>query len=566
MVLYDGEKLCINVNKKNYKSLLKIAETDDCCEYYHNANVFSFSPTRRIANELYKLDSNFTDDAKIFLKEKKTKSENEMKDDDFEKLYPFQKEGVKQLLSSDKNFLLADEMGLGKSVQGAMYLKLKKDSLPALIICPASLKLNWAREIENWTGYKTYVINGKNPEYLSEEFIKKYPVWIINYDILGSENKEERENELKRKKYCKEHGIPYKKKTIKVSGWCDEINRHNFKTIIADEIQYIAEPETIRSRGVRQICDNDSKKIFLSGTPYETKTSQFFTCLNILNKKLFPNEWEFKMRYCNPVKTFFGWQFNGLSNAEELHEKISTLMIRRLKKDVLTELPPKQRIVVPMQISDYDRKLYDEVDRELQEALENKETNALVKLSALKQASFQAKSKSIIQWIKDYLEINNKLVVFVYHKATFDLLTKEFEKICVGINGGTPNNQRQENVDKFQKDNKIKLFIGQIKACNAGLTLTASSATCFVEFGSTCVQHEQAEDRVHRIGQEADCVMAYYLVIDDSIDVDCMNTLNVRNADIKKVMNNQDGNVMFDAESDMSRNIIKEYKKRKNIK
>ena len=306
MVLYDGEKLCINVNKKNYKSLLKIAETDDCCEYYHNANVFSFSPTRRIANELYKLDSNFTDDAKIFLKETKTKSENEMKDDNFEKLYPFQKDGVKQLLSSDNNFLLADEMGLGKSVQGAMYLKLKKDSLPALIICPASLKLNWAREIENWTGYKTYVINGKNPEYLSEEFIKKYPVWIINYDILGSENKEERENELKRKKYCKEHGIPYKKKTIKVSGWCDEINRHDFKTIIADEIQYIAEPETIRSRGVRQICDNDSKKIFLSGTPYETKTSQFFTCLNILNKKLFPNEWAFKMRYCNPVKTFFG--------------------------------------------------------------------------------------------------------------------------------------------------------------------------------------------------------------------------------------------------------------------
>ena len=146
MVLYDGEKLCINVNKKNYKSLLKIAETDDCCEYYHNANVFSFSPTRRIANELYKLDSNFTDDAKIFLKEKKTKSENEMKDDNFEKLYPFQKEGVKQLLSSDNNFLLADEMGLGKSVQGAMYLKLKKDSLPALIICPASLKLNWARD------------------------------------------------------------------------------------------------------------------------------------------------------------------------------------------------------------------------------------------------------------------------------------------------------------------------------------------------------------------------------------------------------------------------------------
>ena len=483
----------------------------------------------------------------------------------FSKLYPFQQEGVKKLLLNDRNFLLADEMGLGKSVQAAMYLKLKDDSLPALIICPASLKLNWSREIEHWAGYRTYIINGKNPEYLSDDFVKKYPVWVINYDILGSENKKEKENELKRKKYCKENGIPYKKKTIKVNGWCDEINRHNFKTIIADEIQYIAEPETIRSRGVKQICDNDSKKIFLSGTPYETKTSQFFTCLNILNKKLFPNEWKFKMRYCNPVKTFFGWQFNGLSNAEELHQKISTLMIRRLKKDVLKELPPKQRIVVPMQISESDRKLYDEADRELEEAISSGEKLPLLKVSALRQAIFQAKSKSIIQWIKDYLTVNGKLVVFVYHKKAFDLLTNEFEKICVGINGATPNNQRQVNVDKFQNDDKIKLFVGQIKACNAGLTLTASSATCFVEFGSTPSMHEQAEDRVHRIGQEADCVMAYYLVIDDSVDIDCMNTLNIRNTDIKKVMDNQDGDIMFDSESNMNRNIIEEYKRRKNI-
>lgn len=484
----------------------------------------------------------------------------------FSKLYHFQQEGVKKLLLNDRNFLLADEMGLGKSVQAAMYLKLKDDSLPALIVCPASLKLNWSREIEHWAGYRTYIINGKNPEYLSDDFVRKYPVWVINYDILAMENKEEKENELKRRKYCKEHGIPYEKKMIKVSGWCDEINRHNFKTIIADEIQYIAEPETIRSRGVKQICDNDSKKIFLSGTPYETKTSQFFTCLNILNKKLFPNEWSFKMRYCNPVKTFFGWQFNGLSNAEELHQKISTLMIRRLKKDVLKELPPKQRIVVPMQISESDRKLYDEADRELEETISSGEKLPLLKVSALRQASFQAKSKSIIQWINDYLTINDKLVVFVYHRKAFDLLTNEFEKICVGINGATPNNQRQVNVDKFQKDDRIKLFIGQIKACNAGLTLTASSATCFVEFGSTPSMHEQAEDRVHRIGQEADCVMAYYLVIDDSVDIDCMNTLNIRNADIKKVMDNQDGNIMFDSEGNMNLNIIKEYKRRKNIK
>lgn len=563
MVIYDGEYLCVNVNRKNHKQILKLAETNKF-EYLSDVGIICFPPTKNIAKYLFDIGCDFDESAKIFITNNK-QNEIKINDSNFDKLYDFQKEGVKTLLSSDKNYLLADEMGLGKSVQGAMYLKLKQDSLPALIICPASLKLNWSREIENWTGYKTYVINGKNPECLSEDFIEKYPVWIINYDILGSEDKQEKQAEENRRKYCKQHGIPYKKKIIKVKGWVDEINKHNFKTIIADEIQYIAEPETIRSRGVKQICSNNSKKIFLSGTPYETRTNQFFTCLNILNPKLFPNEWAFKMRYCNPKKTYFGWQFNGLSNGEELHDKISTLMIRRLKKDVLKQLPPKQRMIIPMEISESDRKLYEQADRELQQAIENKETNSLVKLSALKQVSFQAKSKAIIQWIKEYLEVNDKLVVFVYHKKAFDLLIKEFEKISVGINGATPNNERQINVDKFQKDKNIKLFIGQIKACNAGLTLTASSATCFVEFGSTCVMHEQAEDRVHRIGQESDCVFAYYLIIEDSIDIDCMNTLNDRNSNIKKVLNNQDNELMFDSNEDMNQDVLIRYKKRKNI-
>ena len=261
-------------------------------------------------------------------------------------------------------------------------MKLKQDSLPAVIVCPASLKLNWSREIEKWTGVKTYIIEGRTPETLSQEFVKKYPVWIINYDILGVENKEEKLKETERKKYCKENGLYYKPKKLDVYGWVDEINRHNFNTIICDEVQYIAESDTIRSRGVQKICKTKAKKIFLSGTPYETKTSQFFTALNILNPKLFPNEWQFKMRYCNPVKTFFGWQFNGLSNGQELHEKISTLMIRRLKKDVLTQLPPKQRIIIPMQVSDSERKIYEQADKELQEAIENKETNALARRSA----------------------------------------------------------------------------------------------------------------------------------------------------------------------------------------
>lgn len=267
------------------------------------------------------------------------------------------------------------------------------------------------------------------------------------------------------------------------------------------------------------------------------------------------------MRYCDPVKTRFGWQFNGLTNGEELHNRISTFMIRRFKKDVLSQLPPKQRIVVPMQVSEVERGIYDAVDEEFTEALERGESNALVKISQLKRASFEAKKKAVLQWVNDWFVVEDKLVLFVYHKDAFDFFMESFKGLCVGINGETDISQRQKNIDRFQNDKGVKLFVGQIKACGAGITLTASRATAFVEFGQTVVQHEQAEDRVHRIGQEADSVQAFYLILDDSIDNSIMDILNAHNKGIKQVLNGE-------AEADMFGNldakaILKKIKEKK---
>lgn len=564
MVIFDGEKICVQVKKSNYKKLLEIAELDENYEYISNENIFCFSPTKKIARMIYEVDKSFDESANIFIQDNSVVKKyltTEIKDEDFEKLYPFQKETVQTFLSNNKNYLLSDEQGLGKTVQGSMYLKLNPDSLPALIVCPATLKVNWSDEVEKWAGLRTYIIQGKNPEYLSEEFVKKYPVWIINYDILGFEDKKEREIENERKKYCKENGLYYKAKNLEVYGWVDEINRHNFKTIICDEVQYISEPDTLRSRGVQKICKGNSRKIFMSGTPYETRTSQFFTALNILNKKMFPSRWQYLMRYCNPKKTFFGWQFNGLSNGEELHQKISTLMIRRLKKDVLTQLPPKQRIVVPMEVPDTEYKKYKKAEQELDDAIANGEKNALTKLSELKQVCVNCKFNSCISWIDDYIESGNKLVVFVYHTVVFETLMTKYKKIAVGINGSTPNNERQNNVKKFQNDEKIKLFIGNISACCTGLTLTRANAVCFIEFGRSYPQMVQAEDRIHRISQTADSVFAYYLIMKNGIDEIIMETINERSKGINKVMDNLD-NSMFNETDDLSKDILKKFKER----
>ena len=560
MVFYDGEKLCVQLTKgSNYKKVLQIAKQYDS-EYLSDVGIFVFPPIKRIAFALEEAGYSFDDSAKIFLKKREIKIPDT--------LFEFQKEGVKKMLSMETNILLADEMGLGKTVQGAVYLALKRNSVPALIVCPASLKMNWCREIEKWTHYKTYIIDGRNPQYLTKEFIDKYPVWIINYDILGVENKKEKEEEMERRKRAKAMGYPCRKKQVKVDGWCDELIKHNFQTIICDEVQYIAEPETIRARAILQISKalQNSKKLFISGTPYETKTSQFFTCLSILDPLNFNNRYKFLMRYCDPVKTFFGWKFDGLSNAEELHEKISRFMIRRLKKDVLTQLPPKIRAVVPMQVSAQERKLYDEVDWQFEQDIISgaKDKKAQIgHIAHLKQASYKAKEKAVIKWIKDYLTFQNKkLVVFIYHHATYDALMKEFGYCSVGLTGATPPSERQNVVDRFQNDEKVYLFIGQIKASGVGLTLTKASATCFVEFGSTFPQHCQAEDRVHRIGQTADSVMAYYLILPDSIEESIMQNINRRGQDIEQVMNGENEGEFF---NNWQENILQDWKKKRGI-
>lgn len=567
-VFYDGEFLCVQLSRNvDYNVVLEIAKESPYSQYIPSVGIYCLPPTKRNARLLYEAGYPFDETAKPFVQTCEDRRES-VSSPIPKELYPFQKEGVETLLSNDRNYLLADEMGLGKTVQVLTYLNLNPKSLPAVVVCPASLKLNWGKEVEKWVGVAPYVLYGRTPEHLSEEFVQKHPVWIINYDILGVEDAQEKAVEAERRKVCEETGAPYRKRKLRVHGWCDEISRHGFKTIVCDEVQNIAEEETLRSRGVSQICEGDSRKIFLSGTPYETRTSQFFTCLHILDRRLFPNKWRFLMTYCNPKKTFFGWQFQGLSNGEQLHQMISPLMIRRLKKDVLTQLPPKNRIVVPMDVTSKERRVYDQCDMELQQAVDNHETNALTKLAKLKQASFEAKKSAIIQWIKDYLEVNDKLVVFVYHKAAFHALMDEFSKFAVGINGETAVADRQKAVDSFQLNKKTKLFVGQIKSCNAGLTLTAANATCFVEFGTTCVMHEQAEDRVHRISQTADSVFAYYLILDNSIDNVIMDVLNSRNADMKKVLNNESNDELFKREDDFNDIILSKYveRRRKTLK
>ena len=544
--IWDGEKIVLDKSRVNLEQLQKVIDK------YHGVEMpnfgYCFDRTVDLVLELIAVDGVVIDESfkKIVEVSKKVQQKrlNEIESLDLpECMYPFQKQSVAQMLKMNGNILLSSDMGTGKSLMSIMYLRKHGNSFPAVVVCPALLKLNWQMEFEKWCpDVKTYVINGRESymsPYVVEE-AKDVDVTIINYDILGKENKELAEKEKERIKIAKENGWKYRKAFIPTSGWVDVYNDViKPKLVICDECQYIESSKAIRTRAVIQITKNDkTKKLFLSGTPFETRVAQFYNACHILAPDMFPDEYKFLYRYCDPKYNGFGWQFKGVSNLEELRHKLSFFMIRHRKEDVLSQLPKKQKIPIYFEMEKKFRKHYDDMETELTTKKDG--ISVLSYLAEMKKALLEVKKDLVVEYLKDMLDIENKIVVFTYHTEMYNYLMEKFKGISVGINGSVAALKRQDAVNQFQKNEKIKLFVGQVQAASVGLTLTASHTVVFTEWGNTVAQMAQAEDRICRIGQEADRCVIYYLVIKDTIDEAPLSTLNNHAGDINAVMNGTD--------------------------
>lgn len=413
-----------------------------------------------------------------------------------EKFYPFQIEGVKFLEARKGNGIIGDDMGLGKTAQALGYLKLHPEIRPTLIVCPATLKLNWRREIRLWMdrGERVDILYGmKELEGLS----RNPNIMIINYDILKA--------------------------------WLWKLLGLKIKVIIGDECQQISN-RTHRTSAFVELAEDIPHRIFLSGTPIRNKPAEFFTVLNLVNPIIFPNRWKYLHRFCDPEHDGYSWVFNGITNEKELRYKIRPLMIRREKKEVLKDLPEKVKIVIPLEPSKVEMEAYENANREFREWVKtcSKKSEKLEiknEIEHLKQLAYLAKRNQVIQWIKDYLVTGEKLLVFAYHKKAIKDLYSQFSGCAVILTGETPLPERQRNIDSFQTDDKVRLFIGQIQAAGIGINLTAASAAAFVEFAWSPADHEQASDRLHRIGQEAETVFAYYLIANGTIENDIVDLL-----------------------------------------
>lgn len=531
---YNGQLLIIRfqtANQPEFFSLLNNIKTKVTGRVYvPGSSLWTAPPTPKNIETLKNLGFQFLNGDLLECPEGRPPDESwkklKMDFPRFKDFFPFQQDGVRFFEYRHGIALNGDDMGLGKTIQAIGYLALHPELRPAVVVCPATLKLNWRNEILNWLGERSQVLYGKKPDYL-----KKVPIYIINYDILCHENEEEKKAEAERKKDCARRNVDYRKKKLTLAGWIDLLEEVRPKAMIVDECQMLADPDTLRSRGVIRLSKTvQDCKLYLSGTPIRAYPIEFWTVLHNLDPVTFSNQYAYKNRFCNPKHNGFGWVYKGITNEEELRRLIQPLMIRRMKTEVLTDLPPKIRSVVPLECDDVELHAYQNAADEFKEWVKDNLSKTIEQqqhIEWLKQLAYLAKRNAAISWVRDFLSSGQKLIVFAYHTKALDDLEHEFKDVCVRIDGGTSVPNRQKAVEKFQGKDECRLFLGQIIAAGVGITLTASSAVAFVEFGWTPADHDQAEDRANRIGQKF-CVNCYYLVAEGTVEKDNVVLLELK--------------------------------------
>ena len=413
---------------------------------------------------------------------------------DFEKYshrMPFehQKEAIIKLLENNK-FILADDMGLGKT-SAAIVASIEAKPNKTLVICPASLKQNWKREIENYTDKPIYICEGKKYED-SANYV------IINYDIMKNF-----------------HSLKSKEETI--------IQKSKFDLVIIDESHYIKSPQASRTKLINDICKDINKIWLLTGTPLTSRPIDYFNLLSLVDSPVSRNWMAYVKRYCAGYQFTVGmnkvWNVNGASNLDELRERTSPLLLRRLKENVL-DLPEK--IITPVYLT-LKSKEYENVMGEYFDWVKNnpKESKSLsvqfTKLMKVRQIIADEKVKNTIELIQNTLEQERKVIVFSNFTGSLNKIYEHFKKNAVKLDGSSTTKQRQDSVDKFQNEDKIKVFVGNIKAAGVGITLTSGDVVIFNDLSFVPADHSQAEDRAYRIGQK-NSVSVLYPIFENTIE------------------------------------------------
>jgi superfamily II DNA or RNA helicase len=403
-------------------------------------------------------------------------------------LKPFQRAGVSYLLAQRRAFL-ADEQGLGKTIEALATLE-AAEAYPALVVCPASLKLNWLREIQRWLPHRSARMLAGNG---AGAPVAPADMTIVNYDILA--------------------------------GRAAQLCALGPLALVLDESHYCKNASAKRTQAVQRLAatvPRDGLVLALTGTPVVNRPAELISQLRILGRLA---------DFGSGVK--FGERFRGPDAYLRLHWHLrARCFVRRCKADVLPQLPAKTRAVVPVELdneAEYRLAERDVVAWLQSQPLNLRELDAkvaaalraerLVRLNALKLLAARGKLRAALAWIHDFCSSGERLVVFAHHREIQRALLERFPR-ALHILGEDSHRARDAAVQAFQShadDAEHQLIVCSIEVAGQGLTLTRSSNVVFLELDWTPAKHDQAEDRCHRIGQQ-DAVNVSYLLAAGTID------------------------------------------------
>ena len=474
---------------------------------------------------------------------------NSMPKNLYSKLYRFQKQGIAFGIGKYARLLIADEMGVGKTVQAIGLSSFYINEWPVLVICPSSLKFAWRDEVSTWLNEILSLKDVQVIKKTKDEFKENKKYYIISYDL-----------------------------SVRM---IEKIIEKNFQFIIADEAHYLKNRLAKRTTLLTPILQKAKRVVLLTGTPIMAKPMEIFPLLHILRPDHFKSFVEFGARYCDPKKNFGSFtDYSGSSNTKELNAILNKfIMIRRLKKDVLSELPPKKRQKIEISTdkkiikvlkdlmekstAKFEKLLGTQLDMEtlginIEDLKGDNEKNNNIENSDQKDNSTDNESivnkfnkaymltgQSKLPGIRDYVNylIDNscKFLIFAHHTEILDAIEEvvvEDKVQYIRIDGNVKIEYRENLVHEFQNNDECLVAILSITACATGLTLTKASTVVFAELYFTPSIMIQAEDRVHRIGQEGNCVNIHYLFGDNTLDVLLFRKLNEKQNIVSNTLDN----------------------------
>ncbi|MGH2915922.1 MAG: DEAD/DEAH box helicase [Solirubrobacteraceae bacterium] len=415
-------------------------------------------------------------------------------------LAPFQWAAVRYALAA-RGCFLADEQGLGKTVEALAALE-ADGAYPAVVVCPAAIKLGWEREARRWLPHRSLaVLTGRGSVAPAAE------ITILNYELVAAH--------------------------------CAALARRRPRALVIDESHYCKNPQAKRTHAVRRLSEAvapDGLRLALTGTPVLNHPEELVPQLRIVGRMAeFGSAAEFARR------------FRGELYEERLHWHLRRVcFVRRRKSEVLPQLPAKRRVVVPVALTNETE--YRLAERDLIAWLRSQpldlsvlaakiaaalRAQRLAQLSALAALAARGKLAAALTWIADFLASGEPLVLFARHVEIQRAVLRRFPD-ALHLLGADPLPAREATIAAFQSSGGPRLIVCATRAAGQGITLTRASNVAFLELEWTPAMHDQAEDRCHRIGQR-DAVTAWYLLAAGTIDERIARLLAAKRATVDAV-------------------------------